>query len=285
MMPSETKIAELTTSQPAVHGESTATSFIYTNQFFRMRQMQTWKAASRIVPKVLELIQPTSVIDVGCGTGEFLAAFCEHSIEDILGIDGPYVQQNLLVIPQENFKPFDLSQPFTLARAYDLTVCLEVAEHLSPQSAASFIASLTRLAPVILFSAAIPYQRGDGHLNEQWPEYWAALFKQHNFFPVDALRRSIWNDREIPFWYRQNILFFCTEEAIAGNEKLVQAYKATNPDALSMVHPEMYLACNTKSLRMLRNILIFISRIRARSSLCKECQRVGLTTTTTSSET
>jgi glycosyltransferase involved in cell wall biosynthesis/SAM-dependent methyltransferase len=235
---------------------SIKTASIYTSKFFGTRQTQTRKAASRIVPKVLEMIQPTSVIDVGCGSGEFLAAFWEHGIVDIMGIDGPYVQQNQLVIPQESFVSFDLNQPFALDRTYDLVVCVEVAEHLPPQSAPGFIASLTRLASNILFSAAIPYQRGNGHLNEQWPEYWADLFKQHGFVPVDALRRSIWYDREIPYWYRQNMLFFCSEESLAGNEKLVEAYKTTDPGALSVVHPELYLKCNTKYLRILQSILL-----------------------------
>ena len=74
--------------------------------------------------------------------------------------------------------PFDLNQPFTLDRTSDLVVCLEVAEHVPPLSAGDFIASLTRLASIILFSAAIPYQGGDGHLNEQWPEYWADPLQQ-----------------------------------------------------------------------------------------------------------
>lgn len=233
----------------------TKTAPTYTNKFFEERQVRTWKAASRIVPKVLEVIQPGSVIDVGCGTGEFLAMLQEHGIDDILGIDGSYVHRNMLAISKENFIPFDLNRSFTLDRTYDLAVCLEVAEHLRPQSAGSFIASLTSLAPIILFSAAIPYQGGTHHLNEQWPEYWADLFKQHGFVPADALRRNIWHDREIPFCYRQNMLFFCTEEALAGNEKLAQAYKATNADALSMVHPEMHLVCNIIPLRILRRIL------------------------------
>jgi SAM-dependent methyltransferase len=242
-------------------GNSNMTSPIYTKEFFKMIQKQNWKGALRIVPKVLELIQPTSVIDIGCGTGEFLAAFCEHGIKDILGIDGEYVR-NLLVIPQEYFMPFDLCQPFTLERTYDMAICLEVAEHLPPKSASGFIASLTRLAPVILFSAAIPYQGGNRHLNEQWPEYWATLFRQQGFVPIDALRRSIWHESDIPFWYRQNMLFFCNEKGLAGNEKLAQAYTMADSGALSLVHPEMYLQCNMKSLRMLRHLIISFGRIR-----------------------
>lgn len=237
-------------------------SSIYTNKWFEKRQAQTWEAALRTVPYVLNVIQPGSVVDVGCATGEFLAAFRKYGVEDILGIDGAYVRRDLLVIPQDNFLSFDLNRPFTLDHTYDLAICLEVAEHLLPQSAADFIASLTLLASIILFSAAIPYQGGDGHLNEQWPEYWADLFKQHSFVPVDALRQGIWLDSEIPIPYRQNMLFFCKEEALAGNEKLTQAYQLTNPNALSAVHPEMYLArihvFNTIYSRILRYIFTHI---------------------------
>ncbi len=260
-MLSETKtIAAGTGSQSGNIG--TNTSSTYTNKWFEKRQAQAWEAALRIVPYILEVIQPGSVVDVGCATGEFLAAFGKYGIEDIQGIDGAYVQRDLLVIPRENFKPFDLNRPFTLDRTYDLAICLEVAEHLLPQSAADFIASLTRLASIILFSAAIPYQGGDRHLNEQWPEYWADLFKQHGFVPVDALRRSIWLNSEIPIPYRQNMLIFCKEEALAGNDKLTQAYQLTNHNALSAVHPEMYLArihvFNTIYSRILRYIFTHI---------------------------
>lgn len=256
-MPLETTINAVGSERESVD-RSVRTEPIYTNKFFKTLQGLVRKGASHIVPKVLDLIRPASVIDVGCGTGEFLAAFREHGIEDILGIDGAYLQRDLLAIPQENFKPFNLNEPFALDRTYDLVVCLEVAEHLLPQSAGNFVASLTRLGSIILFSAAIPYQGGNGHLNEQWPEYWADLFKQHGFVPVDALRRGIWHDREIPFWYRQNMLFFCTEEALSSNEKLFEAYKATNPDGLSVVHPEIYLECNSKYLRILRHILPYL---------------------------
>ena len=240
MLPQTKTIAADIESQTGAVG--TSTSSAYTMKFFEERKTETWQAALHIVPHVLDVVQPSSVIDVGCATGEFLEAFRKYGIEDILGIDGAYVQKDLLVIPQDKFVPLNLNRPFTLDRTFDLAICLEVAEHLLPKSAANFIASLTCLAPIILFSAAIPYQGGTSHLNEQWPEYWANLFKQHGFVPVDALRQKIWLNREIPIVYRQNMLFFCKEEALAGNEKLSQAYTTTNPNGLSAVHPEMYLA-------------------------------------------
>ncbi|SRR5260370_5806864 len=226
----------------------------YKKVFFVDMQDGSREAASRIIPQVLDIVSPRSVVDVGCGTGEFAAAFSERGIKDILGIDGEYVKGELLAISQEQFLPIDLNQPFELGRTYDLAVCLEVGEHLNPESASGFIASLTRLAPLVLFSAAIPHQVGIHHVNEQWPQYWAELFQLYGYVAVDALRHAIWSDRAIPVWYRQNILFFCKPEVLETNEKLALAYQATHLDALSLVHPDLYLLSNTSTLRVLRRI-------------------------------
>jgi hypothetical protein len=53
---------------------------------------------------------------------------------------------------------------------------LEVGEHISESAANHFIESLTTHAPVVLFSAAIPYQGGDHHVNEQFLPYWVERF-------------------------------------------------------------------------------------------------------------
>ena len=54
-----------------------------------------------------------------------------------------------------------------------------VAEHLHEEAAPTIARSLVELAPVVLFSAAIPVQGGVAHVNEQWPEYWSSLFAEH----------------------------------------------------------------------------------------------------------
>jgi 2-polyprenyl-3-methyl-5-hydroxy-6-metoxy-1,4-benzoquinol methylase len=65
-----------------------------------------------------------------------------------------------------------LIQPLDLEKEFDLVVSLEVAEHLPASAADQFVNTLVKHGKKILFSAAIPGQGGQDHLNEQWPDYW-----------------------------------------------------------------------------------------------------------------
>src|SRR2546427_4846138 len=138
---------------------------VYTSEVFHSHHSASNVSAMAVVPLVLELYRPNSVVDVGCGLGGWLETFQAYGVEDILGIDGDYIDKKMLDIPPEHFKAIDISRPFTLDRTYGLAVCLEVAEHLAPEHATGFVESLTRLAPVILFSAAIPLQAANKHKN------------------------------------------------------------------------------------------------------------------------
>jgi len=199
------------------------------------------RSADVVVPLVLQLLSPRSVIDVGCGEGAWLAAFQRFGVDDVLGVDGSYIDQNLLQIPRGRFQAADLSKPLNLARTFDLAVSLEVAEHLPPNSAGHLVDSLTRLAPAVLFSAAIPFQGGNHHVNEQWPDKWAELFKERGYVPVDFVRKRIWQDETVEWWYAQNALLFVSVELLARNPSLNSEFERTNLGQLRLVHPRQYL--------------------------------------------
>lgn len=238
---------------------------VYTKKFFQTNLPESKLSAMAVIPLVLELYRPISVVDVGCGLGGWLAVFQASGVEDILGIDGDYVDKKMLDIPPEHFRAIDLGRPFTLDRTYSLAVSLEVAEHLAPECANDFVVSLTRLAPVILFSAAIPLQSGANHLNEQWPDYWVQKFRARGFLPVDAIRKKIWGRGDIPIWYRQNILLFCTEQILASNDVLNEAFRTTNQDMLSIVHPQQFLG----SLKAAHSPTWHVKRLIGRVSIAR----------------
>jgi hypothetical protein len=68
---------------------------------------------------------------------------------------------------------------------------LEVAEHLSGKAGACLVHTLTQAAPLVMFSAAVPGQRGSHHINEQWPGYWRSLFTDEGFRLFNPIRPLI----------------------------------------------------------------------------------------------
>ncbi len=105
----------------------------------------------------------------------------------------------------------------------------------------AFIASLCGLAPAVLFSAAIPFQGGNHHLNEQWPDKWAELFKEHDYVPVDFLRKRVWQNEAVEWWYAQNTLLFVRRSFLKSNALLKAEFERASPDQLRLVHPRQYL--------------------------------------------
>jgi SAM-dependent methyltransferase len=194
------------------------------------------EAAKIILPVVFEYLNPNSILDLGCGIGTWLNVAKGLGIKDIHGVDGEYVDKNLLTkyISASEFTSADLTKSLSLDRGFDLCFCLEVAEHLPKESAKSIVETLVNHSDVILFSAAIPGQGGQNHLNEQYPTYWAKLFSEYDFAFYDLIRPLIWENEKIEFWYKQNIFIVA--------KKGVLDLPATLEKNLLKIHPEMVLS-------------------------------------------
>jgi hypothetical protein len=67
---------------------------------------------------------------------------------------------------------------------------------------------LTGLAPLIIFSAAVPGQGGVDHLNEQWPWYWKEIFARRNYVRFDPFRKRFWGEARVADYYQQNLFLF-----------------------------------------------------------------------------
>jgi hypothetical protein len=106
-----------------------------------------------------------------------------------------------------------------------------VAEHLDPEAAETLVQSLARHGNQVVFSAAIPRQGGEGHVNEQAPGYWQSLFNARGFRTYDDIRPLVWSNDKVFWWYRQNI-FLAVHEEIAGDRP--------SADIAHLVHPEIF---------------------------------------------
>ena len=141
-------------------GQSIFMEDIYTDSFYASMKDKE-NGCRRAAEYVFGLIRPASVVDIGCGTGAWLGLFKACGAQ-VHGYDGDYVNRDMLVIEQEEFTPYDLSEKIPVDRRYDMAMSLEVAEHLDAGCADRFVADLTQFSDVVLFSAAIPGQGGDG---------------------------------------------------------------------------------------------------------------------------
>lgn len=119
---------------------------------------------------------------------------------------------------------------------------VEVAEHLPASRATSFVADLTSLAPLVLFSAAIPHQGGIAHLNERWHDYWADRFGAHDCIPIYCLRLRIWSDPAVAWYYAQNMILYGRRDLVESDPTLTAEYERCRSWPLRIVHPAKYLS-------------------------------------------
>lgn len=203
---------------------------IYSTMYYQAISEGSIRSAKIVMGTLAGMgIRPSSVIDVGCGVGEW-----NNGLLDYIGIDY-LVKDADLLIPKDRFISANLNRVFpTLDRRFDLALCLEVAEHLKPARAEALVEYLCSLSDMVLFSAAIPYQGGTGHINEQWQTYWGWYFLLKGYTGLQITR--IQQDRRVELWYRQNSVLY-VKNTIAERFEVF----AESPAVHDFVLPEYYM--------------------------------------------
>lgn len=199
--------------------------------------------------KILSLLwqyyQPQSVADFGCGLCRFLHQAKALGASSIHGFDIPEVDLSKRKLTPNEFTPVDLTKPIKDLPVFDLSISVEVAEHLPETYARTFVQSLTKSAPVVLFGASIPYQGGMGHVNENWLEYWFNLFKKENYVAFDIFRENLWVDGSVTYFYRQNTILYVADSF--KNHFISQGLVPVSK-LYTYVHPDMYIKAVHRSL-------------------------------------
>lgn len=192
-------------------------SHVYTDEFFDYIDIGVTRSAEALIGALNPQLAPRSVVDFGCGRGLWLAEWLRNGASDVIGIDGDYVVRDRLSIPQDRFAARDLTKPIDLGRKFDLCMSLEVAEHLAPKASEVFVETLVRHSDCVMFSAAVPGQGGEFHINERPLEFWRGLFGKHGYRAYDFVRPALKGRGDVEPWYRYNTILYANA---AGRDRL-----------------------------------------------------------------
>ena len=121
----------------------------YTDAYYHEDLGPTRQSAPAMCRSMIEYFGPADVLDVGCGTGEYLEAFRNA------GIPGHGVELATVALEQCRRKGLevarvDLSRETELPWTADLVYSFEVAEHIPKRSAIGFVRALTAAAQAYL---------------------------------------------------------------------------------------------------------------------------------------
>ena len=222
------------------HDSPETSSYVYDETFFRYIQDGSTRSAEVIVPLVIDHLPASSVLDVGCGRGAWLAEYRRAGIPKYVGVDGDYVTESSLLVPPSTFVPRDIVHDFDLGERFDLVQCLEVGEHIPTNASRALVQNLVRHGNVVLFSAAVPGQGGENHINEQPYEFWRMLFAEHQYAPYDFLRPMLRGNSTVEPWYRNNIILYVADKAQTSLSPSIAATKIADDKPIRDVSSVTY---------------------------------------------
>lgn len=195
---------------------------LYGDGFFKGRKKYNWRmpiVCGAVVAIMEEAYgkRPESACDVGAAIGDLVQGFVDLGL-DAYGIEGSEAAAPYLVCAPERMAFWDLRKPLTAAEPYDVVTCFEVAEHLEPEYAETFVDSLTGLSDHLVMSACPPNPDGRPatkyHLNEQPREYWEKLFQAKGFKRsprIEAMFLQAWHPWRRKYGiaaFHQNFIYF-----------------------------------------------------------------------------
>ena len=145
-----------------------------------------------------------SLVDFGCGMGNYIKIFQENNINSI-GFDGnpntPELTNNLCKI-------LDLSEPKIFDEPFDWVMSLEVGEHLPPQFEDIFIYNLHNNNKYgIVLSWAIKGQGGHGHVNLQDNDYIKSKICNLGYINDIEVENKLRKDSTL-YWFKNTIMVF-----------------------------------------------------------------------------
>jgi SAM-dependent methyltransferase len=188
----------------------------YSQNFYNSVSNRAAQSAQIVAEVLTGTIEPISVVDIGSGQGVWLrtiaAAF--PTAKKVIALDlqsheSPFFEE--LQNSSKNFQFIEVDfENFSKlpGEKFDIAICLEVLEHLTPDTAVEVAKEIGRKCSYLIFSAAILGQGGTGHINERKFNYWMMLMREQGFVALDVFRPALREAHGIPSYYKQNMMLF-----------------------------------------------------------------------------
>ena len=167
-------------------------SNLYKGGFFKNRHRLSWRAPI-VVEALINVfgLEPGehTVIDVGCAIGDYIRELSQLGFE-ACGIEGSVAAREFFV--SEKISIFDIRKKLNASGCpyfgqFSVAFSLEVAEHIHPDYADTYVSNLCSLSDTVLISAASPGQKGHGHVNCVPKEYWIRKFSERGYINMKGL--------------------------------------------------------------------------------------------------
>jgi hypothetical protein len=163
---------------------------------------------------IFEFFKPSSVLEFGCGDCMLLHELSKRGVR-VRGYEYSDYGRMLCKrkgIEAERYDFTNKTLPPYISTV-DVVISLEVAEHIEKKYADFYCECLSKSndAKILFFSAAHVGQTGEGHLNEQPPEYWEGKFKKFGWIKDNRITSKIsvhLKEKRVAWYYWQNLQIF-----------------------------------------------------------------------------
>lgn len=218
-----------------------------------------------IADRIIMDLGPVTVLDVSCGRGYLVKALRQRGVE-AWGIDtSEEVMRNALPESQPYCQTGSILEPLPAAH-YDLIICIDYLEDLTPDEAKRAVGSLCQRSDDVLISCR-PVNLDATQLNAQPPEYWVRLFAGFGYIHdinYDASYIAPWAMRlqksEIPTAelvtaYEQKLWLLTQENDLRRSHAIEQVLELSRTEHKYQYQVQNLKSMNTKTQAQLDGVL------------------------------